>query len=317
MSVVSVTRRWSGRQGGEETRNTSTSNQDATIIYDILTDDPSDDESVVMIGPGIPLPLQAHPSRPWLRVSRRRANQIGPYRWELIVEYESIQGGQGNNSPLDAPPRIRWATLHRDEEIDEDFEGKPICTCLGEPFEPRLRTNKPDLLLIVTRNLADFDPSIIVPYLMDGGAVASDSFLNQPPGTARMHDLESNSQEAEDFIYWSVTAQVRFRRGGKITSDENAFCRRVMAQGFYVRVPLLFTNPVKYIITRAVDESGQPTTKPVPHYIRETTVTENGQQVVKKPGEQIKPSIDDPWPTAHFYEIQAFDRLPLATLGIL
>ncbi len=323
MSVVSVTRRWSGRQGGEETRNASTSNQDATIVFDVLTDNTDDDEAVALIGPGIPIPLQAHPSRPWLRCSRRRANQLEPNRWEVTAEYESVQGGQGNNSPLDAPPKIRWATLHRDEEIDEDYEGKPICTILGEPIEPRMRTNKPDLLLVVTRNLPDFNPGVIIPYMMDGGAVSSDEFLNQPAGTARIHDLEANSQEATDFVYWTATAQIRFRRGvpSRNVTDEQAFYRRVLAQGFFVRKPLLFTNPVQYIITRALDGGGQPASKPVPHYVRETTITEtiNGvpTQVAKKPGEQIKADINDPWPFAQFYMFRDFQTLPFNSLGIL
>lgn len=315
MSVTSVTWRWSGKGGGDDRQpNSVLTNQQAVRIADVLTDNTADDESVVLIGPGIPVPGEAHPTRQWLRVARRRANQLEPNRWEVTIEYESIAGGQGNDNPIDTAPDIDWGALPREEEVDEDFEGKPISTCLGEPLEPRLRQNMPDLLLTITRNIPDFDPSVIVKYLRKGGAVSSDEFLNQPAGTVRMHDIRARTIKGPDFTYYNATAQIRFRRGWADVPDEKAFFRRVRAQGFFVRVPLLFTNPVQYRTVRATDEFGNPTSQPVCHYIKDTTVTVNGQSATKKAGEQIVADINDPWPLAQFYMFQDFDTLPFNVL---
>ena len=314
MSANAATQRWSGHGGGEVARDNIFSDQTATLIYDVTVTDPADDEFDVLLASGLPITRQPHPTRPFLRVNGRHARKLGPINWEVVVDYQSIQGGQGNNSPLDAPPQIEWTTATTEEEIDEDIEGKPICTVNGEPFDPPIRSPRSDLVLRVTRNLPDFNPGLIRFYT---DTVNEDEVLGQPPGTARIRHLAAVTVTDNDFTYARATIEIHFRRGKPRTTDEKAWWTRVRAQGFFVRVPLPAGIGLagQYTIARARDDNKQLVTKPVLHYVKETTVTENGASVVKKPGERIKADPNDPWPIAHWYEFQHLESKPFGPLG--
>lgn len=300
---ATATLRWSGRGGGEVARDNSLTTQNAILVYDVITTSALDDESTVLLAAGLPITRQSHPTNLYLRCSSRQARKMSPLHWEVTCSYEMI-GKNGN--PLNAPPQIEWTTSTTEEEIDEDIEGRPICTVVGEPFDPPIRSPRSDLVLRVTRNLPTFDPSVIRFYT---DTVNADTILGQPPGTARIKHLSALSVTDDDFVYWRASIEIHFRRGAPRTTDERAWWTRVRAQGFFVKVPLPvgIGLPGALVIKRATDDTGAPVTKPVLHY---SVATGN-----KQPGERIPVDPNDPWPLAQWYEFQHLESRPFGPLG--
>lgn len=306
MSVQSVTRRFSGGQFGGSTRNNINFQTQAQIVFDVIVNDPaSDDEATAKLSPLLPVEgFSTHPSMQWLRCVSVVANRMSPIHFEVTASYDSpvIPGGS-NNNPLSQPPEIEWGTAPSDEEIDEDIKGKPICTVVGEPFDPPLRLTRKDLVLRITSNMASFDPSVIVPYTDNGGAVNSDSPLGQPPGTARVNDIRAVSISDPDITYFKVFREIQFRRGNpdKGITDAKAWWRRVRAQGLYANYDLSALGLPDKVILR-VARKNQPVTSPVLH--DKTT----GQVLAFDP-------TAGQWPTAQWYEFEVHPSKPFSVLG--
>lgn len=313
MAVVSVTQRWSQRGGS----TTIAGNQPSSTLFitrDVLTNDPADDEAVVLLHPQVAkLGLSVHPAAPWLYCTGIEPLQTSPGRWEVRESYSGLAGIQGGNpnvpeSPFDVPPTIRYRTAQNDEAIDQDIEGLPICTIVGEPFDPPLRQSKRDLVMQVSRAVSYFDPGFYVPYLEEGGAVSSDVIFGQPAGTVRLNDVTAESQVSGDINYWMVTWELQFRRGRPgISNDFAAWHRRVRAAGYYCFIDLTDLGGPPDAIVRC-SRNGQPSTRPELHY----TESENGHQA----GEQIPVDANNPWPTAEWYLFQVYPHLPFQDLGM-
>jgi hypothetical protein len=157
--------------------------------------------------------------------------------WQLNIDYSGELGPSDNqDNPLFTPPRIDWDDVETEEEIDEDWDGKPIQTINGEPIEG-VKTLLPDQTVTIKRN---------------------DAYLGWPPGTAKLMKLSASNVVTPELTYWEVTGQIRFRYPYR-TTNERAWYRRVRHQGFYKRVDV--SNNETQII-RAM-KGGEPTNRPV------------------------------------------------------
>jgi hypothetical protein len=303
---------------GDNTPDGKTFSTDGTRMFDATTDDPAHDDETDVLLSGIPIIGEAHPLRPWLRCNGRQVNQKSPIWWEVTATY--LAAVAGSQSPMDLAPKIAWRSIASDEEIDQDQDGNPICTCLGEPFEPKVRVTKRDRVLTIRRFLSDFDPNLITSYT---DAVNSDPVLEVPIGTAKINVLDAESvTDQTNGTYWDAQIEIQFRRGAPNTTDAHAWWRRVMAQGYYVR----FTLPGGITgIHRATEGLGQYSARPVPHYNRVTRgllESPPGTWIdwTFQPGDEILPGQDgNPGrlPFAQWYEFRVFPSMPYSVLGFI
>jgi hypothetical protein len=213
--------------------------------------------------------------------------------WQMNVDYTGELGpGDKEDNPLFTPPRIDWDDVETEEEIDEDWGGKPIQTINGEPIEG-VKTLLPDQTVTIKRNMLLFNPFIQARYRR---SVNSDSYLGWPPGTAKLMKLSASNVITPELAYWEVTGQIRFRYPYR-TTNERAWYRRVRHQGYYKRVD---TSNNETQIIRAM-KGGEPTNRPV-------LLNAEGYEIPQGDGQSVE---------AHWLEFKIYDSLPYGALGLL
>ena len=250
--------------------------------YQILCD-PEDSFMDVYEAPGIPAAGSSFPDFPYCYAEKARLNQVSPVYWVVTVNYKG-EAGPNLNNPLLAPPDIDWDDVETEEEIDQDFDGRPIVTANFEPIEG-VKCPIADQTLTVTRNMACFSPHA---QARDRRATNSDTFQGWPPGTARLMKLRAKNVRDKDFGYWKVTGVIQFRYPYR-TTPAKAWFARIRHEGHYVRE----SNR----IWRALDERGEPMTRKV---------------LLKQDGtRELNPD------NAYWLEIKRFDSLPFMALGLL
>ena len=252
MGFDTAKEKFSGENAGEKSDGKSFS-QSARRSFTTVSDAPTTDTSYgAKLATYIPRVRDPHPEDFALRAVDVNARRISPVLWEVDVEY-SAQTASGRN-PLEEPAVIRWSFCTSDEMIDSDVDGKPIVTVNNERFDPPISAPASDLVLTIMKNVASFDPGQARTYK---NAVNSDTFLGQPAGTARLEGIEAESVTDDDFSYWKVSAEVRFRVGIRGATDAKAWWRRVLHQGYMVRS--IVTGP----IARGHDNHGADIVTPV------------------------------------------------------
>ncbi len=222
-----------------------------------------------------------------------------PILWIVTVDYTGELGprdSNNENNPLFAPPRIDWDDVESEQEIDEDFDGKPIQTLNGEPIEG-VKALIPDQTVSIKRNMLLFNPYVQARYRR---AVNSDIFLGWPPGTAKLMKLSASNVPNDEGGYWEVTAQIQFRYPYR-TTPEKAWYARIRHEGYYERIELSAPAAGTKIV-RAVDANKEPVTKPI-------LLDQNGKRIAAA-------DIGQPQ-TAHWLEFKLYDSLPYTALGLL
>lgn len=253
-------------------------------------------EAEVLAHPDVPALRTQWVGQPWLRVVNRNATRLSPLLWEVQVQYQTPPGagGGGALSPLLDPPIIEFSSEVTEEDITEDVNGQPILFVTGEEPSPRLKREFHTPLVLVKRNVAWVDPSVIAQYRM---VVNSDMWYGNPPGTCLLRSIKAVNVPDEDFDYWTVDAAIAIRRGAPRTEDSKAWYARVLAQGFLVNE----VDPVdnETIIEGVIaTKNGQPVSKPVLHDIEYGLIITNNAD-------------------AEWYEFEIYESLPFAALGLL
>lgn len=187
-----------------------------------------------------------------IRCKTRSFQKLGPIYWIATLKYEGEFGDAGPSAPATATrPIISWTDTETDEPIDEDWDGNPIVTANGEPIDG-VTMKIADNVLTVERNYRFFSPSLTSQYRH---SVNSDTFATYPAGTGRMVRFSAKqSWDESDNGFWQVSASIQFRYPYNTTS-EKAWYARVRHEGYYEKI--------SGRIVRAVDEHGEPVTKPV------------------------------------------------------
>lgn len=264
--------------------------QSARRSFTVVSDAPTTDTGYgAKLATGVPRVRDPHPEDFSLRVVDVNAVRKSPVLWEIDVEY-AAQTAAGRN-PLDEPAVIRWSFVTADEPIDADVDGEPIVTVNNERFDPPISAPASDLVLSIVKNVASFDPGQARTYK---NAVNSDTFLGQPAGTARLEGIEAESVTDDDFSYWRLSVEIRFRVGIRGAADSKAWYRRILHQGFIIR-DAAGDAAAKW--HRATDGHGNESVVPV---------------LIKSDGTQET----DP-ASAHWLEFEIYNSLPFASLGLL
>lgn len=301
MAVISVTTRLGQSVDVVANAGSGGGNSSAQIEFDVVVSSPLDNESHVLLAPGIPLVgLSPHPALPNLRCRTLTPIKVAPILWKLVARYEGAVNSQNQGGPLDEPPDIKWGTVSYEEEIDVDLDDTPIWTPNYEPYEPKLRLMRRDLILRITRNIPSFDVSQIVPYCDNGGATNSDTPWGQPVGTARINDLQSQEIAWDGGVYHRTYVEVQFRRGRGSIPDSKAFYKRVLQQGFMERISADVGFTDEDYVAHATDGAGRKATRPV-------LLDDDGFQIFVTPGEI---------PGAKYQYFRVHDSLPFSVVGV-
>jgi len=184
----------------------------------------------------IPRMYQRHPGEAWLFVKNKTSRTIGPFDYEVTVEYgwpEISQNSEGEPfaDPLDQEPEINWDFDVTNEPIDRDIYGKPITNSAGHSFDPPLTEPVYDLVLHYQRNQPGFDPIFADSFI---NHTNSDRFLGFDPGLVLCTIFKGDRKRAAGLIYWTVTLEFKFRP--QTVSDVNyGWLRRILDEGYMKR----------------------------------------------------------------------------------
>jgi hypothetical protein len=210
-----------------------------------VTHTPDATQDEVINAPGIPAAGTSMQGKPWTVCRRADPQRVSPIMSIVVITYE------GEPDPLAQPPIINWSNTTSTEGIDQDFDGKPIVTVLGEPIEG-VTMELSDQVLRVKRNFASFSPHIINPYLH---SVSSDVFENFAAGMARITSYNADLVYSNSGSYYEVSATIVFRYPYNCTAEQ-AWHGRIRHEGYYARD--LSGRPA-----RATDSAGEPVVRPV------------------------------------------------------
>ena len=233
---------------------------------------------------------------PFVYADGASLERVSPVLWMMTIDYNGEIAPDTDpeepNNPIMAPPRIDWDDVESEEEIDEDFDGKPIQTVNREPIEG-VKALIPDQTVSIKRNMISFSPYVQARYRR---AVNSDTFLGWPPGTAKL--MKFSASNGETGGYWEITAQIRFRYPYRTTA-EKAWYARVRHEGFYEKIDL--TGGTTRIV-RAVDGNKEPMTRKV---------------LLASDGYRLPVPAEGEEQIANWLEFKLYDSLPFNALGLL
>lgn len=251
MGLIDLKPKWS-RESSIRGENESS----AILAWTALVDNPATDsvESILQEILG-EIPSE-HPDDSNKRQSSVRAARISPIMLDVEANYvgpttgEGEDPGTGERQRIKSLPSISFSTT--EEPIDVDADGVAIRTVNGEGYDPPITMEFTDLVLTFENDVSTVD------YLQQWnykGATNSDEFFGFPAGVARIIDITADPTATGPDIYYKQTTVVQFRKPIADGAEFIAWYRRQISEGFYEKVGGK--------IVRAVDEFGQPTTRPV------------------------------------------------------
>lgn len=229
----------------------------------------------VYAAPGLPSPFQPFNANfPFVVAKDMSINRVSPILSVVIVDWNGevgaggAGGGRPGSSPINTPPLIDWGNSTEDLEIDEDADGNPIATVIGEPIKG-VRAKFVDQVLTVQRKFLTWNTYLQSQYMH---SVNSDNFAGWPPGTGKIIDLRANNVLGDPtnggFGYWDAVLKVQFRIPYRTTPDK-AWYARVRHEGFYERFttdavqgPPDANGNYPPQTRRIVDENKQPVSRP-------------------------------------------------------
>jgi len=221
---------------------------------------------------GLPSPLQSfNENFPFVVAKGMSINRVSPILSVVLVDWDgevsasSSGGGAPGSSPINSAPLIDWGNSTEDLEVDEDADGNPIATVIGEPIRG-VRAKFVDQVLTVQRKFISWNTYLQSQYMH---SVNSDNFAGWPPGTGKIIDLRANNVIGDPANgapgYWDGVLKVQFRIPYR-TTPERAWYARVRHEGFYARVdaegPPDANGNYPQVISRIVDTNKQPVTRP-------------------------------------------------------
>jgi len=280
MSVIDVTKMWSKTGGSLSSAKLSSIDQVWAVTegYQVLCEA---DDSVDAIVADVDIPLMGsqHPTGISAYVEKIDPVRISPIFWVVTVSYRGVADDEGVD--------VEWTDSTTTEPIDRDWFGRAIVTANNEPVDGLSMDVSDDVVIIQRKFLTLNKPAL----RMYRRATNSDTFLDYPPGTARLigYSAKNKFKRGAGQELWTVTARIQFREPYANTTDAQAWMKRWRHEGLYVNVG--------GTIQRAVDDKQQEKTKPV---------------LLKVDGtEETNPDA------AYFFHTQVYGSLPYSGLGLI
>jgi len=235
MSIVAVSKMWS-----KNTSNAALSEnfQKFTVsfqeCYQVVTTVGATYQQVYAAadpstGVRVPNKAESFPGFDYVYAISASPAQVSPILWMVTVNYQGEVGETPTDSPLNKPTQISWSDTSTMEELDRDFDGRPIANANNEPIRG-VKIELVDDVLTLKRNFLNFNPYVRGMYRR---SVNSDTFRGWPPGTAKVKQFDAQNVIDGD-NYWQVTLKVQFRYPINTTA-EKAWWSRTLHQGNSVR----------------------------------------------------------------------------------
>lgn len=263
----------------------------AKMEFNVFVDNVLDNESTVIAYPSIPTAKSRHPYFTYLFCDNVDVTRQGPRHFVVACTFKSAPYKQQENptGPLNEPVQISYFTIGTDGACEEDIDGKPIATRVGELIYGVTRTFS-DLGIRLTKNFATFDPPSFYLFI---NAVNADTYLGFPPGTLWVASISADEQFFDEVPYWKVSVEIHARKPYR-TSNDKAWWVRYRHQGYRAFYDLAGDT---YVLK--VTRGGEPVTSPV-------LLDEDGYEIPESPTEE---------PTAVWLESQIYETRNLADMG--
>jgi hypothetical protein len=222
---------WSRQNASEESQDgrvhTITVQQAFTVTLA-----PTDRVEVALSAAGLPGIGGIYPGTAAVRCTKQSPQRVSPILAIVSCEYkgESSPENFGGN-PIPTEVFVSWTTASSDEPIDTDWNGQPMVTANNEPIDG-LTERLDDDVVTIKRKFLTVNRYAVRQYRR---ATNSDTFLEWPPGTARIIADTSDAVFVNGVVaYWDVSVSIRFRVPFLVT-PEQAWYKRVRHQGLLVR----------------------------------------------------------------------------------
>ncbi len=207
MAIINIKEGWS------ETNSGGTWKQATTLrIFTILTDAPQRPVFLWPVTNGsitIPAPGGIHPDLPNYFSNMPQVQTLSPYLFKIRVPYETPDGSNQYEDPLEKPMEISWDSSRRSVPYDKDMDGNALVNTLKKPFDPPPIREVFDIVLRLRRNEASFSSTTLGLYL---DTIATGAFWGYAAGRSLMVNLKAQStyQGSVD-LYWNVDYEVHIR----------------------------------------------------------------------------------------------------------
>jgi hypothetical protein len=222
---------WSRQNASEESQDgrvyTITVQQAFTVT--LAATDPIE---ASLVASGLPFIGDIYPGTAAVRCTKRTPTRVSPILAIVACEFkgESSPENFGGN-PIPTEVFVSWTTASSDEPIDTDWTGQPIVTANNEPIDG-LTERLDDDVVTIKRKFLTVNRYAVRQYRR---ATNSDTFLEWPPGTARIIADTSDAVFVNGVVaYWDVSVSIRFREPF-LTTPEQAWYKRVRHEGLLVR----------------------------------------------------------------------------------
>jgi hypothetical protein len=255
---ASLTERWSGDEIGQNSPDAKNYTLTGERVLDVVVTDPANWNSFAVAGwlsdPNIRAQYAVNGVNIdfYLKCNNLKIKKTSPVTYEVSASYFTTS--QLGQSPLNNPPSISFSQVANEEPVDQDTNGNPIGTILGEDFDPPMHMIINDPIVRVSRNLASYDDTWAQSFR---NTVNSLPWNGYPAGSVRVNSIAGDSVLDASFSYWKVTGEFQIRGAPPGKTVQYAWYRRVKAQGFMVKVGSM--------VQRGVDQNGQDTPVPVNH----------------------------------------------------
>lgn len=211
MTILSVTRR-----PAQATWRATPTGRERVEVYDVVASEEGADPRDIAEARDVPQRWDAHPDERDLLAQDPvvMADPADPKRWVVTVTYRTVRTGRPetqNPDPLSRPTDYEWddATEIMYPQVDlTPSEAKPILNSAGDPFDPPLGMPVSLPVLRVTRNERRYSPGKAYSYAW---AYNLDPFMGVAPGYALMLPWRAQRITENNFTYWRVMREVKFR----------------------------------------------------------------------------------------------------------
>lgn len=249
--------------------------------WEVITDDPADDEDVAGAPGGDPDEIPAigdpHPDKPYAFLTDIGADQHpdSPYIWYVSGTYATAPRGEGGQefanssqpvadegdtpetqSPASVPstptaraPAWKFGFDSAEEVLDRDKDGTLIVNSAGLPFDPPLKRDRRRLVFSITVFRAKFS---VVSAMATIDGVNAAAWRGCPERTARVTGLDASAKYEQGTYCWEIAFQV--------TIKPDTWDRKILDAGFVERISE--GGITRYV--QIVDAAGKEPKEPFP-----------------------------------------------------
>lgn len=243
MTINSVTRMWSRTTSASESSDGKKFTKNYSTTYQVVHSADATDEEIET-APALPNLRDLLDGYTNVYCTKVALTQRGVVMSYVQVDYQGEFSLVGDNPTLQ-PPDYEYRPIKSEAEIDEDADGIPFCTTIGEPV---YGITKPiaDMVLRVRKNYLAFNGQLALQY-MDSTNIEPFNVFGDiwSPGQAAMTDFSVKpviSANGFTVDYFSVTCEIQLRIPYR-TVAARAWWARYRNEGMYV------TNNVKVTLT--------------------------------------------------------------------